>query len=551
MRLLLLSIFLLLLHAPSRAAGVEISPSLMAALALVSPDSIRVHADYLGSDALAGRSVGTAGAQAAAEYISRVLGRAELIPAGPDGSWLQPVPMHGGTPLPESLLEVVGPDGTKRLQLGQDYLLYKTGAKTLLPRPVPLVFVGYGIVAPEYDYNDYQSVDVAGKGVVFLAGEPLTADRSYFSGDLPTLHSLPESKQRQAIARGAVGSIMILPPRSQVDRTWEQWQNEFAFEYVTSLYEVAANLSVLLSPEQSAQLFEGAPKSVQDVYGMDLANTMQSFALACSTRFIGQFHEREFVDHNVIGRLPGSDPTSKESVILCAHYDHLGVGPRIDGDDIYNGVVDNALGVAVVLEIARVLQLQHVALTRPVLFLLLTGEENGLLGAKHYCAHPVVPLHRTIAAVNVDGPGFIDTFDDVTGVGAELSTLEPILVRVAAELGLDVSPIPPILRAFDAFARSDQLAFAQAGVPSLLIMEGLRYRHLSADEGFRRFVSWGVRYHSPFDDLQQPLNYAATAQHARVVLALVGALANTSNPPRWHEGSPYHSIRLRSMAEGR
>jgi hypothetical protein len=518
----------------------------------ISPANLQKHVAFLGSDSLEGRGTGTRGGELAARYLADELAKLRLIPIGDDSSYFQNIPMHGSRPLPNSMFTVVAAGKEHHFELGKDYVLYNSGAQTFVPRPAPLVFVGYGIIAPEFDYNDYQALDVEGKIVVFLSGEPPSSDVNYFDGSRPTAYSFPEVKQRIAISRGARGSIMIPNPREEAGRDWRYWRQQFAFEDVTLLYNVTANLSILMTPAAAQKLFEEAPISLERVYEMDATNNIRSFSLKTSASFRGHFQQRDFVAANVIGILDGADPRLKDSyLIVSAHYDHLGIGPAVQGDSIYNGVFDNAIGVAAVLEMARIMS-QGSAPRRSVIFLFLTGEEKGLLGATYYVDHPVAPLHQTIANINVDGVALFDTFNDVVGVGGEFSTLSDGLQQIAGALQIRVSTIPPVFAGSAAFTRSDQIVFARAGIPAILLMEGSDYRHTSRPAGVKRMIEWGERvYHSPFDDLQQPMNFAAAQQHVGILLALCRSLANNIIAPEWKSGAPFINARLRSIAEKR
>jgi hypothetical protein len=521
-----------------------------------TPDSISVHnlqnhIAFLGSDALEGRGTGTRGGEAAAKYLANEFARLKLIPIGDDSSYFQNIPMHGSRPLPNSLLAISGEGREHSLELGRDYVLYNSGAHTFVPRPVPLVFVGYGIVAPEFDYNDYQALDVEGKIVVFLSGEPVSSDANYFDGSRPTVYSIPEVKQRLAVSRGARGSITIPNPREEGERNWQYWLQQFAFEDVTLLYGVTTNPSILMTPEAAQKLFDGAPMSLEQVLATDAAGSIHSFSLKMAASFRGHFQQRDFLAANVVGMVRGSDTLLGDSyMIVSAHYDHLGIGPAINADSIYNGAFDNAVGVAAVLEIARLCAADPPK--RSMVFLLTTGEEKGFLGAAYYADHPGVPLYKTVANVNVDGLAMFDTFKDVVGVGEGLSTLGDDLRQLTAGLGLHVSPIPPEFVNTESFGRSDQVVFAKAGIPAILLMEGGDYVHTAQEHGLQRMIDWGASiYHSPFDDLQQPMNFEAAKQHAGILLGFCQRLANSSSPPEWKSGAPFINARLRSIAEKR
>ena len=310
----------------------------------------------LSADSMEGRGTGTPGGERAARFIASQLEEFGLEPLGDGGTWFQNVPLHGSLPLDETRFHLNLPGSAVELALGRDFLLYTTGAKTLIPDPVPLVFVGYGIVAPEYDYNDYQDLDVEGSIVVFFSGEPASSDEMYFDGPYATAHAHPETKQRVALSRGAVGSVLIPSEVDYPDRPWDEWRAMFSFEQMTLPYDLSRRLDVLINPETAELLFRGSEYQLAEVLAMAERGEIRSFSLSAEASFQGRFRERDFVSPNVIGVLRGSDRLLRESyVLLSAHYDHLGIGAPVEGDSIYNGFVDNSLGCAAVLEIARTL----------------------------------------------------------------------------------------------------------------------------------------------------------------------------------------------------
>lgn len=550
--------FLLALAVLSAPVFPHPQPVSSAGAGIISADSIEKHVRVLGHDSLRGRATGSPGERKAAEYLAGRLASPGLNPRGDHHSYFQAIPMHGSTPTAECELRLFFHGAASRVtvydfELGEEYLLYRTGAQTFIPIPVPLVFVGYGIVAPEFDYNDYQSLNVEGKIVVFLSGEPGSTNPEYFGGDNLTIYASPEAKQRLAVSRGALGSILIPAPEEQREGYWARMQKEFSFEDVQLAYASAGNLSVLIHPEAAEKLFQQAPYSLQEVWEMHRRRRLKSFALEVNLSFKGDFIQRDFIAHNVLAGLEGRDPHLKDSyLILTAHYDHLGIGPAVDGDSIYNGVFDNAAGVAALLEIARAFAALPQPPKRSLIFLFVTGEEKGLLGSRYYLDHPAVPLSKTVANVNIDGLAMFENFSSIVGIGAELSTLGKTLEQVARKAGLRISAIPPEFAATESFARSDQVAFAGAGIPSILVMDGIDYPGASREEGLKRLITWNETvYHTPFDDLRQPMNFAAAEQHARFLFEFIHALAEENSEPEWYPGAPYRHIRLRNRAEKR
>ena len=518
----------------------------------ISAEEIRRHTVVLGSDALEGRAPGTRGGRLAAGYIADVLERLGIRPAGDDGSFFQQVPLHANRPLGSSRCVITSLGESRILELGSDYLLFTTGAQTWLPRAVPMVFVGFGIVAPEFDYNDYADVDVGGKVVVYLAGEPPSNDDEFFDGPAESVYAAPETKQRIALSRGAVGSVLI-PSRDCRGICWERLQREFAFEHLTLAYALPRHLSLVLHPNLAPTLFSEALYDFDRVRKMESERTLRSFHLPVTLTFEGSFAARNFLAPNVVGKLEGGDPRLAETaVVVSAHYDHLGVGPEVDGDSIYNGVVDNALGVAGVLEMARVLVSRPTRPRRSVIFLFPTAEEEGNLGSTFFLDHPPLPLSRIVANVNVDGLAHRAAFDEVVGIGGELSDLGDMLRQAAAGLGLEVVRPEAVATGHEAYARSDQAAFAAAGVPAILVNEGFGWRGTGRDEAIRRTAEWlATVYHTPGDDLAQMLDFEASRRHCEVVLALLLAVADASESPQWQPGVPYAYQRLLSVADER
>jgi hypothetical protein len=516
-----------------------------------SINEIRSHVEFLADDALEGRGTGTRGGKAAANYISDRFEEIGLQPVGDQRSYFQSIPMLGNIPLANSKLTIYREEHSQDFVLGKDYLLYKMGSQTFVPRPVPMVFVGYGIVAPEFDYNDYQWVDVSDKIVVFLSGEPPSFDSDYFNGTLPTIYSYPEAKQRLALSRGAKGSIIIPTPRDYAGHNWTFWQNEFAFEHVTLFYRPASSLSVLINPDAAEWIFESAEFSLQEIFKEESEGRIKSFELPCRLSFHGEFKQREFLADNVVGVVPGTDSKQRDTyVLISAHYDHLGIGPEVQGDSIYNGVQDNAIGVSVLIQIAKNWKANPTR--RSAIFLATTGEEKGLLGSSYYAVHPSVPLYKTIAAVNIDGVAVSDVFSNVVAVGGEYSDLGRLLNDVAASKGLKSKIASSMRDLKEQFSRSDQVAFAEAGIPSVLLVNGMDLDQASQSnpKGLNEHLRT-ENYHSPFDDLNQPINWETVARHFDLIRDYCRMLGNIQKEPEWFPGTPYLQIRLQSKAQRR
>lgn len=516
----------------------------------IASESIKGHTEILASDDFEGRGTGTIGGNLAAKYIASELSKYGLKPVGDNNSFYQNIPMHGSYPLKTSELKIYTGENEIIIELEKDYLLYKSGQQTFTPVPLPLVFVGFGIVAPEYDYNDYQEIEVEGKIVVFLEGEPESDDPEFFNGEAPTVYNYPISKQRIALSRGAAGSILIPDIKNT---SWEKLVDEFAFEDINLAYSASNNLSMILNPDVVDHIFKNTAFDYSRILEMKNGHTLKSFPLNISLTFKGEYLQRDFLAQNVAGMIEVNDSGLKDSyLIISAHYDHLGIGPAVNGDSIYNGALDNAIGVSVLLELARHFSESNNSVKRSIIFLAVTGEEKGLLGSTYYTDNPLVPLYKTIANLNIDGIALFRDFQTVVGVGAEFSTLENILSETAANMGLQVEPIPPQFKVVEAFNQSDQLSFASAGIPSILLLEGTKNKNMTEEEVLYAFIDYMInRYHTPFDDLDQEIDYLAAAQHAAILFDLVYSLSNSDEVPEWKAGSPFINARLRSIAEKR
>jgi hypothetical protein len=351
-------------------------------------------------------------------------------------------------------------------------------------------------------------------------GEPISDDEEFFDGPLPTIYSNAETKRRIAFARGCAGTIQIA---TESYENWDDVKNDFQFEDVTLAYTVSGNLNILINSGEADKLFFGSEYSFNDVIEMHNRQSIKSFELKTKMRFRGVFKERDFISSNVIGMIEGSDPELKNTyLIISAHYDHLGLGESVKGDSIYNGALDNALGVSVLLELAKSFSSLESKPKRSIIFIATTGEEKGLLGSIYYTDNPLVPLHKTIVNVNIDGIAMFKDFSSIVGIGSEYSTVDNYLQESADNYKLEVQSIPPQFRQVDAFNNSDQLAFAKAGIPSIIILEGTKNTNKSEEEVVEAFIDYYInRYHTPQDDLNQNIDFKAAENIPKYFLILL------------------------------
>ena len=502
--------------------------------------TIKKHLNYLGSDLFEGRGTGTIGGELSAKYLALCSNNYELLPMGYENTFYQYIPMHGIKPKDDSKIIIIN-NRKDTLQIKKDFQFYHVGGRMFAPNSISLVFVGYGIAAPEFNYDDYENVNVAGKIVLFFEGEPSSNNPEYFNGIYPSNYSFAGTKQKIALSKGAVGTIQIPTYSCQLDSDWEKLNQEFFFEDISLAYLPTPLLSILLNPKSGELIFNSSKFSFNSVMEMFQDNKMKSFELESKLLLEPKYDRRDFVAPNVVGYLQGTDNNlNDEFIVISAHYDHLGVGLAIESDSVYNGVFDNAIGVSALLELAKLFSENNSSLKRSIIFLFVTGEEKGLLGSSYFVDHPPIPKEKIVANINIDGLAVIDDFNSVVGIGSEFSSLKKILVETAKKNKLNVDEIPSEFDSYESFFHSDQLSFALAGIPSILISDGIDYVNYNREAAVMKWMDYiKDKYHSPFDDLSQKINYKAVKKHIKILYDFILETANSENQIEWNNSSPY------------
>ena len=512
------------------------------AIAQVTPDdtasaaNIRAHITFLASDLLQGRDTGSPGYDIAANYVAAQFAQLGLKPAGANGTFFQPVPLVAVRPRDEGRYVLKAKDGTEvTLTFGDDYMVARPFGPETRKLSAPMVFVGFGVVAPEKKRDDYKGLDLKGKIVVVLSGAPSawqTEERAYYANG--------RTKREQAAKRGAVGMISLyLPadekrrPFAESKRDWQHWAMNWR-KPDGAPNDTAPETPSLgsLSLQGAEKLFAGARVPYAKI--AEAAEKPQGetprFALATSLDVTLHTETRMSESANVAAMLEGSDPTLKsEVVVLSAHLDHIGISPPLNGDSINNGALDNAAGIATMLEVARAFKESGKVPRRSVLFLAVTGEEKGLLGSEYFARNPTVPATSLAANVNLDMPVLTYAFTDVVAFGADRSTLGPAVARAAAKTGVAHSPDP--MPEEGLFTRSDHFRFVEAGIPSIFQMTGFQN---GGEAGFRGFLA--SCYHKPCDDLALPINYEAGARFAVINYGIAREIADGDARPVWKKG---------------
>jgi hypothetical protein len=500
----------------------------------IRPEVLDAHLRFLAHPLLEGRAPGTRGGQLAVEYIRAQFQRIGL--QAPGGSHLQPVPMVGLDPQPELSLQL--PDGGTLEPAYRDEYVAEAGVpETEVEVDAELVFVGFGIHAPEYDWNDYEGIDVRGKVVLIRVNDPGTEETpDFFGGKALTYYGRWTYKFEEASRQGAAGAILVHTDES-AGYGWNVVRNSNTGEQ----YSLAG------TPEHPLQLRGWVKHAVaHDALwraGLNLAELdhrsiqrgFRSVPTGIRVRARVRSEMREVATANVVGLLPGSDPARRDEVVLLSsHHDHLGVGTGPDGEPVvYHGAYDNASGVALLLGIAEAAAALPEPPTRSLLFVATTAEESGLLGAEWYARHPLLPLAGTAAVLNVDGANLQGRTRDLAPLGTDRSELGRYVTEAAAAEGLEISPEPHPEQGM--FFRQDHFPFARAGVPALAFDHGLRFEERPegwGEQWYQEFV--GQHYHQPSDAYREGIDFGGAIQQGRVMLRTAMALADSETLPEWN-----------------
>ena len=547
--------FILAFASIAALSGCSRAPSPPASgLASFSGDRILNHIRVLSSDEFEGRAPGSKGEQLTIKYLEDQYRAAGLEPGNPDGTYLQSVPLVGITPDAEMKLKLTGHGKTLTPKFQDDFVAWSKRVTETSGVDADLVFVGYGVQAPEFQWDDFKGADAKGKILVVLINDPPVPDPAdpskldpkTFGGTAMTYYGRWTYKFEKAAQMGAAGCIII----HQTDRAGYPWE-VVRDSWSGTQFDLATpdkNMGRLaveswITSDFAAKLFRAA--------GLDLD---QQIAAAARRDFkpvpLG-FHEtltihnalRTIDSHNVIAKLTGSDPNLKNTyVIYTAHWDHFGIGPEVNGEKIYHGAVDNASGSATLLEMARA----YKALSRPprrtLLFLSVTAEEQGLLGSQYYVEHPLYPLARTALDINMDGMNVNGRTKDIVQIGRGASTLDDIVQAAATEQGRTVKFDPEPEKGF--YYRSDHFEFAKSGIPAFDPDEGVDF--IGKPEGWglekrRQFTA--ERYHKPADKIYPDWDMSGAELDCQLYFLVGARVANAAKMPQWSANSEFRSVR--------
>jgi Zn-dependent M28 family amino/carboxypeptidase len=516
------------------ALGLVLTAAGLYVRAADTPDGQRwwSHVVFLADDALEGRETGSPGHRKAAEYVARQFQELGLRPAGTD-SYLQPVELKSRTmDETHSRLALVREGVEEPLKLGEDAVI------SLRVDPAPslegrLVFGGYGLSIPEAGHDDFKGLDVRGKLVVYLRGAP-----PKIPGPLAA-HAQSEGERSEALRKAGALGVVVIPNPKSMDIPWERLA---LARFLPSMTLADPSLddnrglkaAVMFNPAHADKLLAGSGHTLKELLETaDAGKPLPHFEIPAKLKATVAVTRADVSSQNVVAILPGTDPVLKdEYVVFSAHLDHLGVGKPINGDAIYNGAMDNASGVASLLDVAGMLKDSGAKLRRSVLFVAVTGEEKGLLGSKFFAHHATIAKGVIVADLNSDMFLPLYPLKRLTIYGLDESDLGTEAAAVASSMGIAPEPDPEPLR--NVFIRSDQYSFIRRGIPAVMFKVGFA-KGTAEEETFRAWLR--DRYHAPSDDTKQPVDKGAAEVFDRLMVRLLERVANRDERPRWKESS--------------
>jgi len=519
-----------------------------AALETITPDHIRWHVRYLSHDLLEGRGTGQRGGDLAAEYIATQFAEYGLKPAGDHGSYMQKVPLVGITTLPETQFSLVPKQGEPmNLKPLDEYVAFDQTQQPQSEVDADIVFVGYGIEAPEYNWDDYKGVDVRGKVLLMLVNEPPSDDPKFFKGKALTYYGRWTYKYEEAARKGAVG-VMLVHQTAMASYPWEVVRNSNSGE--KSALKVdgpALKVASWIHYDVAAKLASASGMNLEKMMHDAQSRDFHPANLGAKLKAHMVSKLRNFESNNVVAILPGSDHTlADEAIIYTAHYDHFGIRPDMTGDNIFNGAEDNATGCGVVLELARAFAGAASRPRRSIIFAAVTAEEQGLLGSQYLGKHPPVPAGKISLDLNYDDLPPLGAPEEVEVSGAERTTFYPSVEAMAKEFRLAIRPDAQPQAGH--FYRSDHFSFARVGVPAFSIGEGVKYKGHTEAWGMQQANDYvEKRYHQPSDEYHPEMDFTGDSAMARFGFALGWDAASLPKLIGWQKGDEFEAARLKSQ----
>lgn len=512
----------------------------------ISGERMRAHVKFLASDLLEGRGVGTRGGELAADYIAAQFAIAGAKPAGENNTYFQRVPMVGVTTSANATLEASAGARTVSFQWLDDFVGVNELQQPDDQFDAEAIFVGHGIVAPEFHWDDFKGVDVKGKVLVLFTNEPPSEDPKFFGGRALTYYGRWTYKYEEAARLGAKAVLIIhTTPTAgySYDVVRSSWGKEDP-QLKREPGQPGLAFAGWVTKDAGAKLLALAGKSVDEMLAAANSRDFRPIPLGIRIRANIPSEIRQIQSNNVIAKVEGSDPQLKsQAVIFTAHWDHLGIGPAVNGDNIYNGAVDNATGCAMIIEMARAWAALEHKPKRLAIFMAVTAEEAGLRGSEYYAEHPVVPLAKTALDLNFDAFYPFGRTKDVSVTGAERTTAWPAIEEGAKRMNLTIKPEAHPEQG--EYYRSDHFSLAHAGVPSFSISLGTDYYGKPAGYGDKIFEEYNDKhYHQPSDEYHDDWDFSGMEEAAKFGFLIGMTVANEPQLPTWHAGDEFLPARL-------
>ena len=534
---------------PARSnSSVRLPGTAIAALEKINPERIRAHVRFLADDSLEGRGTGQRGGDLAAEYIATQFALYGLKPAGDNGTYMQKVPMVGITPEPQTTFSLVPANGKiMDLKPLEQYMTYDQTQQPQSDVNADIVFVGYGIEAPEYQWDDYKGMDLRGKVLLMFVNEPPSDDARFFKGAALTYYGRWTYKYEEAARKGAVGVILI-HQTEMASYSWDVVRNSDSGERAALKLDGAPALKVAswIQFDTAKQLASMSGMEINQMLADARSRDFHPVTLAVKLRAHMVSKLRNFQSNNVLAMLPGSDANLRnEAVMYTAHYDHLGIRPEMPGDNIYNGANDNATGCGILLEVARTFAEAAQKPRRSILFASVTAEEQGLLGSEYLGKYPPVPAGRISLDLNYDDVPPLGSPEEVEVSGAERTTFYPVVQSMAKTFRLAIRA--DSRPGAGHYYRSDHFSLARVGIPSFSINEGVKYKGHDIAWGKQQADDYTTnRYHQPSDQYRADSDFTGDAAMARFGFALGWVAATQSRPIGWQKGDEFEPARKKS-----
>mgnify|MGYP001387705336 CR=1 FL=1 len=523
------------------------------AAARIEENALRAHIRFLADDLLEGRGPGSRGGQLATRYIASQFEALGLEPASAERTWFQQVQMFGTRTDPSSALTVKSSGGDAEFRFGDDFVGGTDLEQAEIPVSGDIVFAGYGISAPELKWDDYKGMDVTGKIVMLMVNEPpaTEAEPGLFGGKALTYYGRWTYKYEEAARRGAAGVILI-----HTDQTagygWSVVRNSWGgerFALIPDGRTPALKLKSWVTDQVAGKIVRMGGQDIDQLRQSAQTRDFKPMTIGARVEMTLRTQSQRVTSPNVVGVVRGTDPQlMNEYVIYSGHWDHLGIRPDQPGDNIYNGAVDNATGISGLIAIARAFQSLKVRPRRSILFIATTAEEQGLLGAEYYVRNPLVPLAKTQAVINIDSMNTMGLTTDITPLGADRSSLGPIIEEIAKENNLTVSGDAHPEQGY--FYRSDHFPFAKAGIPAVSLGGGSKFVGHSeswVEDQVRDYREH--RYHQPADEYRPNWDFRGMIQQARIAFLFGLRISNADVQQKWNKGDEFEAARLKTVAE--